>query len=413
MVNNFINIISKKFRIDGHYFIHGGFWLSTTQVVTVLAGLGTTSLFAHYLSENDYGTYRYLIGLAVILSTLSLSGIGQSIIQATSQKHFAFYREILKLNFFYSIPSFFISLCGALYYFYKDNHLLAMSCVAIALLQPLISIFQYTPHFLQGARRFKESATLSSISTIFSAIISILILFITQSIFTLFVTYLATSAITSIVSFLYYRPTIYHSTPPKVLQRYVSYAKHTSVRNIIANIAQRADSIVVFTQLGAAELAIYSIASVIPEQIKGSFKNLAALLLPKYASHENISALKQSIPKRSMQLLTIILLITIAYIIVVPYLFQLIFPKYVHAVIYTQIAALAFPTFVLFIPQSILQSRAAEAELYKTTLYGSLFQIIFLLFFVWQFGLLGAIVARVLSRYINCIINYIYVYKLK
>lgn len=403
--------LEQYFRVDSRYFLSGGFWLTLGQGITIVFGILTTALFAHYLSEADYGIYKYLIGLAALLSSLSLTGLGQSILQTAAKKYYGFYQATLKTGFLYSLPIALVSLGASGYYYLNDNLLLAVGCLLIAAMQPLINTFQFIPSILQGARRYKEITALHTVRVVTVTVVSLAALYLTQNILWLFATYLAAQLLSNVAAHLYFRPAP-ADVPIDIFHRYLQYAKHTSVRNLLSNIAQRADTIVVFTQLGAIELAIYSIATVIPEQIKGSFKNLASLLLPKYAQQTDIEKLKHSVPKRSLQLFLLLTAITIAYILVAPYIYQLLFPKYPDAVLYSQLAALAFPTFILFIPYSILQSQLEESVLYKITLYTSVFQIGSLLLLVFSFGLVGAIIARLAHRTVFLLTSYWYLYKI-
>jgi O-antigen/teichoic acid export membrane protein len=407
------NFLQKKFNFDAHYFLKGGFWLSLTQGIVVLAGILTTSLFAHYLSETDYGIYRYLIGLAVLFSTFSLTGIGQSILQTAAKKYYGFYQETIRLNFLYSVPISLISVGGAIYYFIKGNSVLSLGCVLIALIQPVTNAFQNTPIFLQGSRRFKEATTAQGIKVVLVAAISVATLFLTENILILLCAYFGSNALLNIALHLIYRPVRSTSTPPDIANQYIRYAKSTSIRNIISSLSNRLDAVLIFTQLGAAELALFTIATIIPEQIKASFKNLASLLLPKYARHEDVTVLKRSVPKRSAQLFLLLCAITILYIFTAPYLYELLFPKYPDAIVLSQLTALAFPTFVLYIPYSILQSRLAESELHKITLYSSIFQVMTIFGFIFFFGLLGAIIARLLYRIIFMLTVYAYFFRIK
>ena len=406
------NFLQKKFNFDAHYFLKGGFWLSLTQVIVVLAGILTTSLFAHYLSETDYGIYRYLIGLAVLFSSLSLTGLGQSILQTAAKKYYGFYQETIQLNFLYSLSITVISLGGAVYYFINENLTLSLGCVLIAIFQPIINGFQNTQVFLQGSRRFREATIAQGIKVLIVSLASIAALFLSESILILFLVYLGVNSLVNVLFHLIYRPQHTPQTPTEVSVQYVAYAKSTSIRNIISSVSNRLDTVLIFTQLGAAELAIYTIATIIPEQIKGSFKNLASLLLPKYAKHENIDLLKRSVPKRSVQLFLLLLAVTILYIIAAPYMYELLFPKYQSAVFLSQISALAFPTFVLYIPYSILQSQLAESELHRITLFSSLFQIITIFGFIFFFGLLGAIIGKLIYRIFFLVIVYSFFKKL-
>lgn len=407
------NLLQKKFNFDAHYFLKGGFWLSLTQGIVILAGIITTSLFARYLTDTDYGIYRYLIGLAVLFSSFSLTGLGQSILQTAAKKYYCFYQETIRLNFLYSLCITVISLGGALYYFINDNLILSLGCILIAIFQPIINGFQNIQAFLQGSRRFREATIAQGIKVLVVSLCSIATLFFTKSIIVLLLVYLGSNSLMNVVFHLVYRPKHTPATPKEISIQYIAHAKSTSVQNIISSISNRLDTVLIFTQLGAGELALYTIATIIPEQIKASFKNLASLLLPKYAKHENINIIKRSVPKRSLQLFVTFIIVTAVYIVVAPYIYQLLFPKYQDAVILSQITALAFPTFILFIPYSLLQSRLAETELHLITIYSSIFQVITIFSFIFFFGLLGAIIAKLIYRVFFMLTVYAYFYKKK
>ena len=397
--------IGSYFRIDSSYFIKGGFWLTVTQGAVLFAGIISTAIFAHFLQESQYGTYRYLISLAALFSAFSLTGLGQSILQTAAKKYAGFYIETIKTNLIYSLGITFFSLAAFSYYLFKDNSTLAFGCLLISLLQPLINTYQNTSIFLQGEGRYKESTFSQSFKVFITTSLSVAALYFTKDILILFLTYLISNLVTNWLIHSRFLPNCVVTTPRKVFDTYMQYAKHTSVRNLIGSISNRLDTILIFTQLGAGELAIYTIATVIPEQIKASFKNLAALLLPKYATN-NVENLLKSVRTRSMQLLACLILITVAYLVTVPHVYALLFPKYETAVFFSQVSALAFPAFVLLIPYSILQSHLAEEKLYKITLYGSIFQVISLITLIYFYGLLGAVISKILYRFFTLVLTY-------
>lgn len=406
MYSSAANFLQKKFNFDAHYFLKGGFWLSLTQIIVVLAGILTTSLFAHYMSETDYGIYRYLIGLAVLLSSFSLTGLGQSILQTAAKKYYQFYQETIRLNFLYSLSITVISLGGAVYYFINENLILSLGCILIAIFQPIINGFQNTQVFLQGSRRFREATIAQGIKVLIVSLASIAALFLSESILILFLVYLGVNSLVNVLFHIIYRPQHTPQTPPEVSVQYVAYAKSTSIRNIISSVSNRLDTVLIFTQLGAAELAIYTIATIIPEQIKASFKNLASLLLPKYAKHDDMRILKKSVPRRSLQLLLLLLPVTIIYIIAAPYIYELLFPKYEEAVFLSQLISISFPAMIAMIPASILQSHLKEKALYQNQIFEATIFTILLCVLVLKFGVIGAVIARVTTRYITGILYF-------
>ncbi len=56
---------------------------------------------------------------------------------------------------------------------------------------------------------------------------------------------------------------------------------------LINALAGQLDKIITYHYLGASELAIYSFAVAMPEQIKGIFKNLNTLAFPKFSTQQN------------------------------------------------------------------------------------------------------------------------------
>ncbi len=403
------DFLHKRFHIDAHYFLHGGFWLSFGQMITLGFGLISTALFAHLLTPQDYGIYRYLVGISALLASFSLTGLGQSILQATAQGHRGFYKATLKVNFLYSL---FITAAGTLaagYYWLQGNMLLATGCLIVAVIQPLITTFQNTQSVIQGEGRYLESTKQYGFRMVLVTFISVVSLLLTKNILVLFFFYLAGLLVVNVISHYIYKPAD-ATTPKDVWTKYLSYAKHTSLRNLISNIAQKADTIIVFTQLGAIELALYSIATIIPEQVKGSFKNLASLLLPKYAKHENRTTLLRSIPRRSFQLFIVLFSVTCIYIIAAPFIYKILFPKYQDAAFFSQILALSFPAMVSIIPVSALQSQMAKKKLYQVQILESVVLVISTAVLTITVGVLGAIVAKVATRYATLSYNFYLLY---
>lgn len=394
-----ILLTERLFKVDARYFINGGFWLSIGQGITILFGLVSTALLAHYLDEASYGVYKYLITVATIITAFSLSGAGQSILQTAAKGYRNFYSEntsyILKINLLMSV----IGGAGASYYYLNGNGLLATGCLLIALIQPFIQTYQYMPAYLQGSQQFKLTSKVHFFRVIFTTELILCTLLLTNNVILLFASYLAGQLVANLTTYYFFIHKDTTPTPFEITNKYINYAKHTSVRGVIGTIAQKVDYLLVFTQLGAVELAMYSVATVIPEQIKGSLKNLSQLLLPKYSQQENRDILISSMPKRSLQLSGVLILITLVYIAIAPFVFSLLFPKYPDAIVLSQLSALVFPAFIIMIPLNILHASLDERKLYSYYLTTSLVQIASSILLILSMGLIGAVLGRIIFRY--------------
>jgi O-antigen/teichoic acid export membrane protein len=397
---NIHQVIEKTLKIDSRYFLGGGFWLLLAQGLTILISLVGTIIFAHYLTATDFGIYRYLISLGVLFGSFTLTGVGQAILQSAARGDTWYYTIGNRRTSQFNLISSAIALCGAIYYLYNDNHTLAIGCALIALLQPSSIYFLNALAFLHGQKKFKEATFLQASRSLLITISSIIAVLLTSNVVILIAVFLGSQAIAGMVSRLQTHQMANRTAPEgTALVRYDQIATHTSLRNIIVGSAARLDSVIVFQQLGAASLATYTIATLLPEHIKGALKNLPTLLIPRFSNRTEGSV--PNLKHRTMQGLVILSLFTGMVIAIVPYLYSFIFPKYPEAVFYTQLLALSFPASVYHIHLSWLQTQSEEKLLYYTNVFTSVFQIITTLVGVLFFGLVGAVVAKIATHYMQ------------
>lgn len=412
MVDSLSNYLAKKFGIDASYFMRGGFWLLLTQSIATICGLVATIIFTNLLSSTDFGVYRYILGLAAILAAFSLTGLGQSVFQTAAKNYTFFFKRSIRLSFLFSLSTVVVSGIVALYYFLNDNNTLALGALMIGIFVPLDIVFQNIFPFLHGRKRFRESAALRSIRSIVVTGASVGTLLITQDVLILVLVYLFVQALSVFVIYLFYRPKVTSETDETISKKYRSYAIHTSVRNFIVNVSFRADTIIVFQQLGATELAIYTVANLIPEQIKTSFKTLGILIIPKLAEMKK-DDIHRIVLKRSFHLFLISILLTAVYIAASPFIYTLLFPSYPDAIVLSQLVALSFPAMVGILPLSALQSQMDEKSLYTINIVSSVLLLPLTFILTVQFGIVGTIWSRIIYRYLNTTLNFITMYRLK
>lgn len=410
MYRRFIQKIEKAFAIDAHYFVSNSFWVGSNQIVTLGGSLLVTVVFAHLLSEELFGNYRYLIAIASIFSVFSLNSIGQSILQTAAQGKLGFFPIAMRYSLLSGILSASLGLLAAIYYFLNENILLASSCLVIAVVQPFISSYFNIFSLLSGEKRFRESTIFQTLRVATITLGSIATIMLTRNVFLLFLSYQFFQLLTNLAGYWYFKPrTNLSPLPPAEQKKYLTFAVHQSIQSAILNTAQRLDAIVVFQHLGATALALYSIALILPDQMRGFVKNMSTLLFPKYVNYTP-AQLRRSIPKRSFQLFIVLLTISLAYIALAPFLFGLIFPKYESAVLYSQLLALAIPASVYFLIQSALKTETNSTALYYIQLGSAFIRITLTLALTYTFGILGTISAFVISSYLETCLYFLWFY---
>lgn len=396
--------LGTYFETDAIYIAKSSFWLTFGQIASTVIALFSSIFFANYVDKDIYGQYKFVLSLTGILGALSLTGMGSVVVQAVSRGAEAVLKESIRVSLRWSVFILFFGLFGSGYYFFNDNHTLGISLFIASISIPLMNSFGLYTGFFNGRKNFKLSTlywvttqALTTTGLVLSAIY-------TQSVVSLIFIYFAINTICAIYG--YYRVITKHKPNEVKDETMIPYGKHISLMNLFGTLANQLDKVLVFHYLGAINLAIYSFSQAIPEQIKGSFKNLFAIALPKYAILDD-KDLRKSILKKTRQLTGITFIIVVIYIICAPFIFQILFPKYTEAVIYSQIYALgllAIPGISLF--ATYFQLKKATKTMYKLTVISNIVTIVLTITLVYKLGLKGAVIENGLSWLTMLVINY-------
>lgn len=171
------------------------------------------------------------------------------------------------------------------------------------------------------------------------------------------------------------------------------------------------DKILIWHFLGAVNLAIYSFAIAPINQITSFVGQIRQLALPKF-SERNLFEVKNTILRKTVLFSLILTAIVLIYIPLAPILYKIIFPQYFDSVIYSQIFSLTIVASAAFLPISALNSQKATKQLYQLNIVIPTIQIILLFTLIYSFGLFGAILARVIGRFINLVASLYLVQKI-
>ncbi len=405
--------LKKLIRFDTNYVLKSGSWLMFGYVFTVLSILATSYVFANYLSPTVYGEYKYLLTIGVLLTSLSLTGLTAAVTQGTAKKIPGFFTCATKLGLRYELSITLLALLGSGYYFINNDTGLALGFLAIAIFQPLFNNSNLIFSYLQGKEAFQASTFAHIFKMTITGIAIVLSALFFEDPLLLLLTYLISNILVNYaVRYFAGVPTANDGNlDSKEVARLIRYAKHTSMRNIFTNIANQADKIIIFQNLTAADLAIYSFAIALPEQFKSITKSINTLLLPRFARHAPKNVRGQMLYKTAIYSLFLLVLVTL-YILIAPTIFRFLFPDYLESVYLSQLFSLTTFFAIAGLPTSALQSQMSNQNLYKLEVTVSIAQTLFVLVFFTLFGLIGVIWARILGRAVNTALAFWLFYKL-
>lgn len=395
----------KYVKTDAVYVASGGFWLAIGTAVTSIITLGLAVAFSHLVPKEVYGNYKYILTLADILGALTLTGISTAVLRAAARKLDGSLKEGFLISLKWSLPMVALALIGSAYYFYNENTTLGTGLLLIAIFSPIISATGLYNSFLEGKSMFKTKVAFGVLRTGVPAAALLAAIFYSNSALVIVAAFFISHA--AIATFLHLITAAKFVQNTETNKETLRLGKHFSVINIVNTVSSQIDKVLIFHFLGGTQLAIYAFATLVPQHVSGVFNNLSTLAFPKFAQ-KNLKELRASVFEKTWKLGFLILIVIGAYIIAAPYLYQILFPAYVEAAVYSQVGIFILIAVSALFASTALRSTGTVKELHIITTSVSIAKIIILVPAVMWFGLWGAITATVAVKILKTLLTLFY-----
>ena len=389
-------------QTDMVYLASGGFWSGTGQVVSSIIAFLLSLLFANFLPPVVFGKYRFILSIANILAIPTLAGINIAIVRSVASGFDGSIFSAIKTRLRGGIVTMIGSLGLSLYYFINANNELAIVFIIVAVFLPFFDSLSIWQSILTGKKQFKKITKYQVISQVISLITMSSVLILTDNLFIIVLGYFIPWTLTRL--WFFRRSLKKFITNTRVDPEVHSYGKHLTLMNILGIIANNIDKIILFHLLGAAQVSFYVFAIAIPEQIKNLARKISTIALPKFAEKE-IRDIKQNIWKKIFLYIIALSTITVVYVLLTPLIFKIFFPQYIDVVFLSQIFSISIIAVALFIPLNIMQSHKEIKKLYWFNITIAVFKILLMTILIYFFGLLGALLALVISRLFNLLLS--------
>ncbi len=393
-------------KTDMLYLTRGGFWSVIGQIIASVITLGLAVVIARFVPKNAYGSYKYILSFIAILSTFSLSGIGNAVFQSTVHGYRSALKDGFLANLRWSLIIFIGALIGGLYYLLHGNTTIGISILFGGCLTPFFAGYNLYAPFFAAEKDFRAVAWYGDMLTNFIPALAIgIVAYLAPQPPYLVAAYFITNTI--VAMYAYERAQkLYPTLDNRHDTGLISYSKHLSLMNILTGIAGNIDQILLFHYVGPVELAIYNFAIAIPDQLKGPLKTLDSMLQAQFARRSEKEI--RSTMRHKISLLSLFyLLVTILYIILAPLIYHIFFSTYLDAVFYSQLYAISILIFGLGPAASFFAVKRRIKEQYIINVVSSVFQIIAMIMGTVWWGLLGLIIARIVARYVTTGLSYL------
>lgn len=397
--------LERYTKTDMVYLATGGFWTILSQIIVSLSTLLLAIAFAHFVTKEVYGEYKYILSIASILGTFTLTGLGSAITKAVTLGYegtlgYAFWKNIK-----WSLLFFILSLSTSIYYFINGNTQIGISILVIGSLSPILSSTNLYNSYLVAKKDFRRSAIyFGIIGNIFPAFCLFLAILLRSNPLWLIITYFISNTLIGII--LYNKIVKIYQPNDKVDQGVVGYSKHLSIIGILGGLANNIDQVLIFHYIGPIQLAIYNFALAIPSQIKGPIKGIAGLIFPKFTERSDFE-IRDGMKSKYLVTFFVSIAIIGVYILCAPFIFHLLFPKYLESVLYSQILSLSLLAIISIPAEIYFVAKEKIKEQYIANISIPIIQIIVMFTFIMWKGVLGIVIARVLIKIIWSIINII------
>ena len=171
---------------------------------------------------------------------------------------------------------------------------------------------------------------------------------------------------------------------------------HLSAGIAIVELGKLIDRVIVFSLLGASSLATYLIALLPVREMIRMPALLSNLVQPRLARY-NLNDIKKDVFIKLILAFIFFSTVTAFYIISAPFLFSKIFPLYPEAIFYTQLLALLIPLSSSFLLVQVLAMFDKTKELYISNIVFTICNMILLGGLTYFWGIIGTIVAKLIS----------------
>ncbi len=382
---------------DMVYLTKGGFWLTFGQVVSTASSFLVSIAFANLLLPETYGTYQLVLATAGVLSATTLSGLNTAAIRSVARGADGVVSSSLRTKLYWGTLGSLGAIVVAAYYYFNDNHTLSFAFLIVSLFLPFFYSLGIAGTLLKGKRLFEEDAKYGMVIQIAAAAVLVATMFVSTNLFVILSVYFGTW---TLLRFGLYKFIVKKfKTNDNNDQEIESYGKHLSVMEFIGTISDNIDKILIFHYVGAAEVAIYSLAVAPVMQLKGLLKNVHMLALPKLSLRTK-EELQNSIMGRTLQITLFSLPLAIVYVLAAPYIYKIFFPAYLSSIIYSQVFAISIVLAAMgTLTATSLQAQLEVRKKYILTFFSKVTKVILMIALISTYGIWGIIWA-VLVNYL-------------
>lgn len=383
-------------------------WLTARNISVSALSLVITYIGANYLAPETFGSYKYLIGFFTFMSIFTLTGANSALTRHIAKTNevplFYIAKKTAQISLYTTIFGFFI----AGYYFYQGDQTFGIIFILIAILFPALQLQHLYTSYLNGVQKYREWFLYAFVGQLVITCAVGTAMLMGEKLIVLITTFFLSQILAfGVISLVVVQKNKLFQNKHKANEVY-QFAEKLSLVSIIKKTSDQIDLLLAFQLIGPVATATYAINKTPIELIHSQGAVLRTLALPKF-SKLSATAVRDSLHQKAILLALIMCLVAAGYIIVAPYVFDILFPFYADSVIYTQIMALSLPMVPSVLYLEALTAKKAVGSLFVTDTITPIFSISLLVVLTFWLGALGIVLGYLFNYWLRgCIAVYAY-----
>lgn len=396
-----LTAVGKRFSIDSHYYAKNGALVVVGHSVTVLRGFVTGYIVARFFNQEVYGQYQFMLSVLGMFSVFALSGMAHSVTRAWARGDAFSVWGVQKPQIASTLAVSGILLASIPFLSQFGREDLSSMFIASALLFPLAPVAMVRfGGYTVGKARFDVALRVTIISSVLMILVTSAIIVFNQSALLMLIASLAITPLVQMAHSWWMRPPPEEGT--KNTDAIVRYAWQLTFATLPSDLVWYLDKLLLSYFFGLNQLALFSVALLIPEQAKIFAKQFFPITFAKQAANSDSMRRRKHLIRIFLAGTAIFAAGIAAYVAIAPWAMPFLFPGYDadQLVLLTSVAALTLVTVPSTLLIQYLEARGMILEVRRSTWIATGMFAVALVGLVPTMGPLGAVLARGIFRFV-------------
>lgn len=398
-----LNRLTTALGFDVRFYGKSFIWFGFGQVSGVLRGIATTFLMARWLPRSTMGEFRYILVVFSLAGMFAAGGVGAGIIRGIAKGDtivvWAGIKRILMLAPLGSL----LLLLAALERWFVGESNIAAALVFSAVLFPAYAICGIYGSILTGQERIQRLIKIAILNNTLFTICFFLVIWNTKELIPIFFAYLGIDVLFR--GFLTWNEIRKLPKNGSAIE-HVKLSDHLTAIGFVQAFASQLDQILLQRFLGYDALANYSIATLIPEQIKDFVNAITGVMLRRFSKREENNKTLAGTRKHFRTMLGLSALLIIGYAIVAPLAIPRLFPQYGGVVLQSIVYSFGLLGLASIIGSNYFQAHHNLRALWKFFGANAAIQITSNIILIPILGVWGAIWSKTITRLVGLPLSY-------